>query len=366
MPGVTVDTARPRESEYLEWARSHGPIRYSLALSGVPPCDVSLLAPSVDDFTMAADNEYGWPPLLDRIAARYGVNAENVVLAHGTSMANHLACAALVQPGDRVLSEWPVYDPLVTVPRYLGCEVDYFQRAEADVYRIDMDRIEQALKPRTRLVILSNLHNPSGAMVGRAELDTLARLADAKDFHVLVDEVYLEWLYGCADDPATAMNISARFVTTRSLTKVFGLAALRAGWILADAELATKLRRLNGLFASSMSHPAERLAARAFDNAEGLLASQRTRVDRNRALVADFIASQSALSWVAPETGTIGFVRLARGSVDALVERLEAKESLVTPGRFFGMPDHFRIGFGMERAQLEGGLARLESALREI
>jgi hypothetical protein len=363
---VSVDTSRPRESEYLEWARSHGTVKYSLAVSGVPPCDVSRLSPSIDDFTMAADNEYGWQPLLDRIAARYGVKSENVVLAHGTSMANHLACAALLQPGDRVLSEWPVYDPLVTVPRYLGCEVDYFEREESSSYAIDVDRIERGLKPRTRLVILSNLHNPSGLGAPVAELDALVSLADARDFHVLVDEVYLEWLYGWPNEPATAMTISARFVTTRSLTKVFGLAALRAGWILAEPELATRIRRLNGLFASSMSHPAERLAARLFDNADALLASQRARVDRNREIVADFIESQSALSWMRPATGTIGFVRLTRGSVDALVERLKAKESLVTPGRFFGVPDHFRIGFGMERAQLEEGLARLDSSLREI
>lgn len=363
---VSSKRSRPLESEYLEWARAHGPIRYSLAFSGVPPCDVSRLSPSVDDFTMAADNEYGWLPLLDRIATRYAVKSENVVLAHGTSMANHLACAALLEPGDTVLSEWPVYDPLVTVPRYLGGEVDYFERPEASAYAIDMDRIERGLKPRTRLVILSNLHNPSGAIVHGAELDALASLAEAKDFHVLVDEVYLEWLYGRADEPATAMNISSRFVTTRSLTKVFGLAALRAGWILAEAELATKIRRLNGLFASSMSHPAERLAARVFDNAEALLASERARVDSNRELVADFIGSQSRLSWIAPEAGTIGFVRLTHGAVDALVERLQARESLVTPGRFFGVPDHFRIGFGMERAQLEGGLARLDSVLAEL
>jgi aspartate/methionine/tyrosine aminotransferase len=358
-------SARPRESEYLEWARSHGTVRYSLAFSGVPPCDVSVLAPSVDDFTMVADNEYGWPPLLDRIAARYGVKPENVVLAHGTSMANHLACAALLEPGDRVLSEWPVYDPLVTVPRYLGCEVNYFERAQADAYEIDVGRIERALEPRTRLVILSNLHNPTGAIVHRKALEELASLADAKDFYVLADEVYLEWIYGWRDEPSTAINISPRFVTTRSLTKVFGLAALRAGWILADRDLATKMRRLNGLFASSMSHPAERLASRLFDNADALLARQRKRVDQNRSIAAEFIESQPRLSWIGPETGTVGFVRLSGGTVDSLVEALQKNESLVTPGRFFGVPDHFRMGFGMERAQLQGGLARLASALKE-
>jgi hypothetical protein len=357
---------RVRESEYLEWARSHGTIRYTLAFSGVPPCDVSLLSPSVGDFTMVADNEYGWPPLLECIASRYGGKPENIVLAHGTSMANHLACAALLDTGDHVLSEMPVYDPLVTVPRYLGCEVDFFERREDEAYALDVDRVERALQPRTRLVILSNLHNPTGASLGRTELEKLAHLADSRDFHVLVDEVYLEWLYG--DDPATrtAFNLSPRFVTTRSLTKVFGLAALRAGWILAEAGLATRMRRLNGLFASSMSHPAERLAARALDKAPMLLERQRARVDRNRSIATKFIASQPRLSWKAPETGTVGFVRLDGGDVDALNDKLSARESLVVPGRFFGVADHFRMGFGMDESQLTEGLKRLGAALQEI
>jgi aspartate/methionine/tyrosine aminotransferase len=354
-----------RESEYLEWARAQGDIKYSLAISGVPPVDVSLLSPSLDDFTMVADNEYGWLPLLERIAERYGVDVKNVVLAHGTSMANHLACAALVEAGDHVLIESPVYDPLVAVPRYLGCEVDFFERKAKDGYYLDVTRVESALTRRTRLVILSNLHNPTGAVINRAELELLAGLAESRGFYVLVDEVYLEWTYGAGREPEirSAINISPRFVTTRSLTKVFGLAALRAGWILAQPELATRLRRLNGLFASSMSHPAERLAARAFDHAEMLLEQQRRRVDRNRSIAAEFIESDPRLSWSRPEAGTVGFVRLEGGDVDGLVERLLKNESLVTPGRFFGVDDHFRIGFGMEQTHLEEGLKRLGSAL---
>jgi aspartate/methionine/tyrosine aminotransferase len=359
--------SKVRESEYLEWARSQGNIKYSLALSGVPPVDVNLLSPSVDDFTMVADNEYGWPPLLERIAHRYSVEPKNVVLAHGTSMANHLACATLVEAGDHVVIERPVYDPLVAVPRYLGCDVGFFERREEEAYALDVARVEAALTPRTRLVILSNLHNPTGALLNRADLESLAELADRRDLHVLVDEVYLEWIYGAGKDPEirSAINVSPRFVTTRSLTKVFGLAALRVGWILADAELATRMRRLNGLFASSMSHPAERLAARTFEHAKTLLERQRKRVARNRSVVVKFIESHSALSWVPPDAGTVGFVRLEGGSVEELVGRLLARDSLVTPGRFFGAADHFRIGFGMEADHLDERLKRLEAVLSE-
>jgi aspartate/methionine/tyrosine aminotransferase len=123
------------------------------------------------------------------------------------------------------------------------------------------------------------------------------------------------------------------------------------------------MRRLNGLFTSSMSHPAERFAARALDHAEMVLTMQRRRVDRNRAIVNQFVASQPKLSWVQPEAGTVGFVRVAGGDVDGLVRRLLADDTLVTPGRFFGVDDHFRIGFGMEQPHLEEGLRRLARGL---
>ena len=365
-PHPTASGWRPLSSSHLEWSKAHGNVKYNLAVSGVTPCDVRLLSPSVEDFTMVADNEYGWQPLLDRIAARYGVAAENVVLAHGTSMANHLAFAALLEPDDQALLESPGYDPLRVVPEYLQCDVRTFERREEESYRIDIDRIEGALTPRTRLVIVTNLHNPSGVLARRGELESLAQLADTYDLHILMDEVYLEWVHGLGE-VRSAINISSRFVTTRSLTKVYGLAALRAGWILAAPPLAQRMRKLNGLFTNSMAHPSERLAARALDQADTLLATGRERVRRNAELATHFVESNERLSWVRPEGGTVGFVRLDGGNVDQLVEDMLAEyDTLVVPGRFFGAPDHFRIGFGMEEEKLAEGLRRLGRALENF
>ena len=145
-----------------------------------------------------------------------------------------------------------------------------------------------------------------------------------------------------------------------------GLAGVGAGGGRAEAGLAKRMRRLKGVFASARSHPEERLAARAFDHAEMLRETQRARVAKNRSMATRFIDSHPKLSWVAPETGTIGFVRLEGGDVDGLVERLLANGSLVTPGRFFGVADHFRIGFGMEEGNLEDGLNPLGSALKTL
>jgi aspartate/methionine/tyrosine aminotransferase len=358
-PGPRPTAARPLTSSHLEWSKAHGNVKYNLAVSGVTPLDVREISPSVDDFTMVADNEYGWQPLLDRIARRYNVASENVVLAHGNSMANHLVYAALLDPGDQVLVESPGYDPLHVVPELMQCDVRTFERRVKDRYRLDVELIESALTPRTSLIVVTNLHNPSGVLATRGELEALAQLADTYDVDVLVDEVYLEWVYG-GGEPHSAINISPRFVTTRSLTKVYGMAALRAGWILAEPGFAERLRKLNGLFTNSMAHPTERLAARALDHADALLAAGRARVDAHAKLVADFIAANPRLSWTPPAAGTVGFVRLDTGRVDEFVEELLAEEdTVVVPGRFFGADDRFRIGWGMPGPILEEGLRRI-------
>ena len=349
-------------SSYIAWVKSRLGIRYNLAASGVRACPAELLEPTLEDFTLGGAYPEGWPPLIERIARRYGVAESQVVLEHGCSMADHLVCAALLDPGDDVLVEHPAYEPLVALPRYLGATVRGFDRVPEDGWRLDPDRVAAAFTPRTRMVILSNLHNPSGALAGESELRALGALAAERGVHVLVDEVYLEWLYD--DGVPSAARLGPPFIVASSLTKAYGLDWLRAGWVLAPPGVAERIRRMQDLFSGHIAQPTQRLAAKAFDRASALLDPLHGLVERNRSLVDRFVNEHERLSWVRPVAGTVGFVHLRDGSVDELVETLDARyDATVAPGRFFGMPNWFRIGFGMETAVLEEGLARLATAL---
>ncbi|HXV62591.1 MAG TPA: pyridoxal phosphate-dependent aminotransferase [Vicinamibacteria bacterium] len=353
---------RPLESPYIAWAKAHHGVRYNLASSGVPPPPLSALQMSADDWALTEDHEDGWMPLRERIADRYGVTAQHVVVAAGASMANHLVCALFLEPGDVALVEHPGYEPLRLLPSYFHADVDSFGRSRDTGYRLDPKRIEDRLTKRTRLVILSNLHNPSGRLAARSTMKAIGRLAEERNFHVLVDEVYLEWLHDKGERTATLL--SPRFVTTRSLTKAYGLDAARAGWILADPPIAERLRRLVDLFSVKTAHASERLALKAFEHVAELSSAPTKAVTANLGLVEAFVAEQSELSWTPPDAGTVGFVQLRGVSVDDLVEELKARDTLVAPGRFFGEPDSFRIGFGMNPPVLEEGLARFKEALR--
>ncbi|HSR67227.1 MAG TPA: pyridoxal phosphate-dependent aminotransferase [Acidobacteriota bacterium] len=352
-----------KSSPFIRWAKSRSGIRYNLGHSGAPRLTAHDLGEE-DCPELSGRNLDGWPPLLQAIAARYDVSIDQVVTTHGNSMANHLVCAALLEPGDGVVVEKPCYEPLHLLPEYFGAVVSFFQRRAEDRFDVDPEAVEAQVNSTTKLVILSNLHNPSGASISRQSLNALARLADHYDFYVLVDEAYLEFLHGGYH--RTAALISPRFLSTRSLTKAFGLDGLRLGWIVASSKLSEKLRHLNDLFSISTAHPSERLALRALQQAEDLLMPQRNLADRNRWTTDSFITTDRFLEWVKPPSGTIGWVRLKEGSVDDLVQHLETEyETTLAPGRFFGDESCFRIGFGVPPEDLREGLERLRQALRD-
>ena len=350
-----------KHSPYIAWAKAHHEVRFNLASSGVRPCPVDLLDPPAEPLPLSGPNEDGWPPLLEALAARYGVTAESVVLAEGASMANHLVCALLLEPGDHVLVERPVYEPLRLLPLFFHAEVSFVERRPESGFQLDPAAVERALTPRTRLLVCSNLHNPSGALLPEETLAALAALAARRNFHLLVDEVYLEWLHELG--VGSAARLSPRILATRSLTKAFGLDDLRMGWILAAPELAERLRRLRDLYAIKMAHVAERWALRAVERAPQLLDRLRPQIETNRQAVGRLVEERQELSWLAPTAGTVGWIRLAGLTPEVLNRRLAPLEAAVSPGRFFLDERHFRIGLGLEPALLSAALDRLRRAL---
>jgi aspartate/methionine/tyrosine aminotransferase len=350
-------------SRYLEWAKSQPLVPFGLWASGMPGRPLADLGVDLATLPLHGAPGYGHRPLVEGLGALHGVDPDCVVTATGTSGANHLAMAALVGPGDDVLIEQPAYEPLVALAEYLGARVVRFVRRFEDGFAVDPDAVARALTPRTRLVVLSNLHNPSGAYTDEATLRRVGEAARAAGARVLVDEAYLDAVF---DEPSrTALHLGSTFVVTSSLTKVYGLSGLRCGWILAETSLARKMWRLDDLFANHTPHLPLELAARALAHVPAWRAEVRRTLDAHRALADAFFAGRPELTLVRPRHGTIVFPRLVAGDVDALCDRLRARGGAVVPGRFFEAPQHFRLGLGVPTDVLRGGLERLGQALDE-
>ena len=355
--------AVPR-AEYLLWAKRRPHPANDLGRSDVVACTLDDLPGAREALEVTGRNDEGWEPLVGRLAARYGVEPGQVATATGTSGANFLVCAAMLRPGDDVLVERPAYDPLLAVPRLLGANLVRFERTFDDGFRLDLDRVAAALTPRTRLIVLTNPHNPTGVLTGADDLRALAALAERQGCYVLADEVYLDAVPG--PPRPVAATLSPRVITTSSLTKAYGLAGLRCGWALADREICEEIRRVRDLVDGTGSVLAERAAAVAFDALPALAERARAILSPNFARFSAFMADQPTLDWVVPAGGTVAFPRIrGRNLADELADRLlRDYETAVVPGRFFEAPEHFRVALGIPGDVLDRGLDAIGRALR--
>ncbi len=354
-----------KHSDYMEWSKTRSRARFNLATSGVASFPLRELPVELETLEINGGSSYtgyGYPPLQKVIAAHHGVDPECVVESAGTSMANHLAMAAVIEPGDEVLIEHPAYGPILDVARYLHADIKRFPRTEETGWVIDPNAVRARMTPRIRLIVLTNLHNPTSALTPDWVLREVGELAASVGALVLVDEVYLDAVY--ERTPRTSFCLGPQFVVTSSLTKVYGVSGLRCGWILANADLAWKMRRLNDLYSATPVYPGLLLDVAIFKHLNRLREKARRIVDADRKLLRDFLVEQSGISAVWTDWGTTSFVQLINGNADDFFERLRTEfDTSVVPGRFFEMPDYFRIGMGVNTEMFAEGLGRIGRAL---
>ncbi|HTR02993.1 MAG TPA: pyridoxal phosphate-dependent aminotransferase [Thermoanaerobaculia bacterium] len=347
---------------YMEWAKSRPKPAVDLAGSNLAACSLEDLPGSREALDLAGESPDGYAPLVAAIAARHGVAPDRVATATGCSGANFFACAALLEPGDEVLVESPFYDPLPAAARLLGAEARTFARRFENAWRLDADAVAAALTPRTRMILVSNPHNPTGTLAPQADIAALGALAAARGITVLVDEVYRDTVL--VDRPPPATTVSDTFVSTSSLTKAYGLASLRCGWAIASPDLVRRMRRVRDVVDVWAPIPSDRLSVVAFQNLDALAARARALIEANGQLVRAWLAGRSELL-CAPFHSTLAFPRFrdARAAESFPERLLAATGTAVAPGRFFGAPEHFRLAFGGPTDTVTEGLASISRFL---
>jgi len=370
----TSSAHRATESPYIEWAKLKASAKFNLATSGVLGYPLAELPVRFDELEInGPGGRYGYGPLIERLAKHCGAPEDCIVTAIGTSLANFLVYAALIEPGDDILVEHPAYGPVFEAAQFLGANVRTFSRRFENGFAIEPEEVRRAMTPRTKLIAITNLHNPSGAFAPDATLREIGEIAQRAKAHVVVDEVYLDMLAMTSeanrpDVPVrSSFHLGDNFIITSSLTKVYGLSGLRCGWIVAPKELARKMWRVGDLFENIPAHIPEQLSVIAFDNLPKIAARARALPTANRALLDRFLDPRDDLETIRPPAGTVVFPRLKQGNAESFIRILREKyETSVVPGHFFQMPEHFRIGIGGSTGLLQTGLDRICSALEKV
>ncbi len=286
----------------------------------------------------------------------------------GVTHALWLAFASLLERGDEVLVESPCYEPMWRIPEGLGAQIRFYDRACPEPGAV-IAAIRKQHTPQTRLVVLSHLHNPTGARISDSELSSIAEHCLENASTLLVDEVYAPYTSPLSQNgswPSSACHYGDNVVAVSGLSKAFGLGAIRAGWLLASSPTIRRAEHIIQSTLGEMLAAQRKLAARAFAHLDALSEEREEQLrEGGLGLVDQWVRAHPALAWNRPEKAPFGLVYVQ--GAGCLRERLEqcAVDSgvLVAPGTFFRAPNAFRIGWSVPSELLRSGLAALTNAL---
>ncbi|HTY41060.1 MAG TPA: aminotransferase class I/II-fold pyridoxal phosphate-dependent enzyme [Thermoanaerobaculia bacterium] len=358
-------------------------VRWNLSESGVEPLRVEELlgeeygAEELLGQALKYPESNGSARLRERIADFYpGAAAENVLVTTGCSEANYTTLWGLLEKGDRAA---------IMIPSYLqGWGLARGYAGSADAYRLvekrrglktrwalDVASLERAVGKKTRLIMVTNPNNPTGAVLTGEEMDAIVRVADRVGAWIVSDEVYRGAEVGGPPTSPTFWGRYRKVIVTAGLSKAFGMPGLRIGWIVAPPKTAASLWAYQDYTTLTPTILSDRLAAAALEPArrERILARTRAILARNLPEVERWIRGHGDLfDYIPPVAGAIVLVkyRPAIGST-ALFDRLRLEQSvLVTPGSHFGIGRYLRIGYGYDPGKTREGLGRVDRLLSTL
>src|SRR5213083_3076239 len=309
-------------------------------------------------------DERGPPQLRRLIARRTRVGIERILVTSGATEANFLANAALVRPKDRVVVDSPIYSPLRDCAAGMGGDVIPVGRDCKSGWSLDLDRIRTAAGGKAKLLVFANLNNPTSSAIGRSELRELADIAEECNGHVLVDETFRELAF--KDGPPSVADFGPRMIALSTVTKACGLGTLRVGWIVGAPDLLERFAGLKDYTTGGGSIVSQTIASWALGRWDFFLRRAKRILDANRKIATDALRDLPALQGDVPVGGSVLFPH-STVHVGKLASRLlKQYGTVIAEGRFFGVPDHFRLGLGGEPRDLRMGLANLRRLLRAV
>ena len=349
-------------------------VEYDLAESGIHPLTTAeLLAFDPEPDKRASEllsiplnysEARGTEALRTRIATTYdGLTADDILVTTGAIEANYLLFNALLEPGDEVVSVFPAYQQLYTVPEAIGCTVRTVVLREEDDYHYDLDELCRLVSDRTRMIVINTPHNPTGAALTATECAAVYAIADSVGAYVLSDEAY-RWLTVDGKPlPPPMRDLGPRAISVGTLSKPFGIPGLRIGWIAATEEIAARCWSYRDYTSLSPSGLSDYLAGLAFEHRAAILARTHGISAQNLATFRGFLAEHRDLfSWVEPQGGLLGLLRYNLDlPSEAVANRLAEEASvMLAPGSTFGMEGRLRLGLGGRPDRFVTGLVRTE------
>ncbi|MFX0181863.1 MAG: aminotransferase class I/II-fold pyridoxal phosphate-dependent enzyme [Candidatus Hodarchaeota archaeon] len=346
-------------------------IKYNLAESSVPDAMLGDLEIDLSNSVLSYSDHLGNPELRQAIASEgEEIKPDNILITTGAAGALFIIATSLLKPSDHVVILHPNYVANIETPRAIGCQVDYLRLSFEEQFKLDLERLEQLIKPNTRLISLTYPQNPTGTILTGSELEEIITLIESKECHLLLDETYRDMT---SNPLPIAASLSPQAISVSSFSKAYGLPGIRAGWLInRDTTLMERFLAAKELIFICNSIIDESIAAHFYINKKTqFLEDIQTHVNNNFKLLKDWIEKNEFFEWIEPQGGCICFPRIRQTinlDIDNFYTTLKKKyKTFVAPGHWFEVDKRFmRLGFGYPKNQeLEGGLQCISNALED-
>jgi aspartate/methionine/tyrosine aminotransferase len=355
-------------------------VEINLSESGVHPlrveelCDTGALRDLLLRQELVYTQSNGTRELRRLVAAMYpGAGEDHVEITNGGSEANYVTLWNLVEPGDEVVMMVPNYMQTWGLARGFGGTVKPWplrEVPEQSRWRMDLDDLRTLVGPKTKLILVCNPNNPTGARFTEADLDAVCAIAARHGAWVLADEIYR----GAELDGRETPSVWGRYeraIVTSGLSKAYGLPGLRIGWIVAPPELVASLWSYHDYTTIAPGAMSDLLARVALEPSRRTQILGRTRaiLQANYPVVHNWLQSfGDQFRHAPPEAGAIVYVAYNHpiNSTELIVRLRDTHSVLIVPGDHFHMDGYFRLGFGSETEYLKEGLRRVNLLLESL
>lgn len=291
-----------------------------------------------------------------------------IVTEHGAIGANNLVLNTIVEPGDEVVVVTPTYQQLQSIPEALGATVKLLQLRPANHYLPDVQELKSLVTAKTKLIILNNPDNPSGALMMADELQPIIDAARSVNAYILCDEVYRHLTQSDTYSPSI-IDLYEKGISTSSFSKVFSLAGLRLGWIAThDRDLMKQLLAHRDYATISCGVLDEMVGTLALQHREEILKRNRQIIRQNLTILEKWVNSEPHIVWLKPQAGTttLLYYDFPLASTEFCDRLMKEHQTLLVPGSCFDIEGAVRIGYAFESDHLKAGLEQVSAFLKEI
>ncbi len=293
------------------------------------------------------------------IADMQGVNVDTVQVVTGASEALLVLMWLAAEPGANVIIPEPGFTTFSALPESLRLETRCYTVRKENDFRVDLDEIKQLADRNTKLILVNSPHNPTGATVSDAELDSLHEFTSSRGIQLVSDEVSHPIYHGQATKSAARLPHAT---VIHDFSKAFPLSGVRTGWMIEhDPKRRERYWNARAYFSVSNNTAGEMLAEIAMRHRNIVLGkTQETATQNLRQLAAFMGEHRETLGWISPRGGMTAFPWLASGENSRAFCRAAAEQGiLLAPGDCFDAPSHFRLGFAAITDKFPDALVRL-------